>query len=67
MTDHSVTSVPPLEVRYLESPLLIDPVLKTNENLRPLGLIFNCRRFVVHALNKKSIPLPCDMISNNAD
>lgn len=67
MIDHSVTSVRPLEVRYLESPLLIDPVLKINENLKPLDLIFNCHHFVAQALNKKSIPLPCDMISNNAD
>ena len=71
MMHHFATSV---LVRYLESPLLIDLVLKTNENLKPLDLIFSCCHFVVQALNfvvqvlnEKSIFLPCDIISNNAD
>ena len=67
MTHHFATSVLTLKVRYLESPLLIDLVLKTNENLKPLDLIFSCCHFVVQALNKKNIFLPCGMISNNAD
>jgi len=62
-----------LKVCCLESPLLIDLVLKTDENLKPLDLIFCCHfvvqalNFVVQVLNEKSIFLPCDIISNNAD